>query len=40
MQLPNLKEAKIRTQKEVVIKTSDYIINHDLVELGRGKSTT
>lgn len=37
MQLPNLKEAKIRTQKEVVIKTSDYIINHDLVELGRGK---
>ncbi len=37
MQLPNLKEAKVRTQKEVVTKTNDYIITHDLVELGRGR---
>lgn len=37
MQLPNLKEAKIRTKKEVLTKTNDYIISHDLVELGRGK---
>lgn len=38
MQLPNLKEARIRTKKEVVTKTNDYIINHDLVELGKGKT--
>ena len=37
MQLPNLKEARIRTKKEVVTKTNDYIISHDLVELGKGK---
>lgn len=37
MQLPNLKEAKVRTKAEVITKTGDYIINNDLVELGRGK---
>lgn len=37
MQLPNLKEARVRTTKEVLTKTNDYIISHDLVSLGKGK---
>ena len=37
MNLPNLLEAKKRSDHEVLVKTDDYIIQHDLVELGRGK---
>lgn len=37
MNLPNLLEAKKRTSEEVLIKTEDYIINHDLKLLGIGK---
>jgi len=34
---PSLKEAKIRTNKEVLIKTNDYVIKEDLKEIGIGK---
>lgn len=34
---PNLKEAKIRTRKEVLTKTNAYIVEHDLKTLGTGK---
>ena len=37
MNVPNLLEAKKRSDKEVLIKTSDYIIKKDYVDLGRGK---
>lgn len=37
MNLPNLKEAKIRTSKEVLIKTNDYIIDNNLKEIGKNK---
>lgn len=37
MNLPNLKEAKIRTNKEVLIKTNDYIMNNNLKEIGKNK---
>ena len=38
MNLPNLKEAKIRTSKEVLIKTNDYIIDNNLKEIGKNKN--
>lgn len=37
MLMPNLKEAKKRSNKEVLVKTSEYIINENLKELGKGK---
>ncbi len=37
MNLPNLKEAKLRTSKEVLIKTNDYIMNNDLKKIGINK---
>ena len=37
MNLPNLKEAKIRTSKEVLIKTNEYIIDNNLKEIGKNK---
>lgn len=37
MNLPNLLEAKKRTSEEVLVKTNDYIISHDLKLLGTGK---
>lgn len=37
MNLPNLKEAKVRTSKEVLIKTNEYIMNNNLKELGKNK---
>lgn len=36
MQLPNLMDAKIRTNKRVKTKTDEYIITHDLQHLGEG----
>lgn len=35
---PSLKDAKIRTRKEVLTKTDAYIVEHDLKELGKGKT--
>ena len=37
MNLTNLKEAKIRTSKEVLIKTNDYIMDNNLKEIGKNK---
>ena len=37
MNLPNLKEAKLRTSKEVLVKTNDYIMNNNLKEIGKNK---
>ena len=37
MLVPSLKEAKIRTNKEVLIKTNEYILKENLKELGTGK---
>lgn len=37
MNLPNLREAKIRSNKETLIKVDDYIIKENLKELGLGK---
>lgn len=37
MQLPNLNEARKRTNKEILIKTNDYIVKENLKELGKGK---
>ena len=37
MQLPDLKEARKRTSKEILIKTNDYIVKENLKELGLGK---
>ena len=37
MNLPNLLEAKKRTNKQVLIKTDEYIITENLKELGAGK---
>lgn len=35
---PSLKEAKIRTRKEVLTKTNEYIVKHDLKSLGKDKT--
>jgi tRNA-2-methylthio-N6-dimethylallyladenosine synthase len=35
---PNLQEAKKRTKDEVLIETSEYIINDNLKEFGKGKT--
>ena len=37
MNLQNLKEAKLRTSKETLIKTNDYIMNNNLKEIGKNK---
>jgi len=37
MLTPNLKEAKLRSKKEVLVKTLDYIVKEDLKEIGNGK---
>jgi len=37
MNLPNLLEAKKRTNKEILIKTNEYIINRSLRQLGENK---
>ena len=37
MNLPNLNEARKRTNKEVLIKTNEYIVKENLKELGLGK---
>ena len=38
MNLPSLKEAKIRSNREVFTKVDDYIIKESLKDLGRGKT--
>lgn len=38
MQKPNLMEAKMRTKKEVLTKTDDYIVENHLKEFGKGKT--
>lgn len=37
MNLPNLKEAKVRTNKEILIKTDDYKVPNDMKEIGKNK---
>lgn len=37
MNLPNLKEARIRTKNEVPIKTNEYIVDPELKTFGKGK---
>ena len=37
MLIPDLKEAKKRSNKEVLIKTNEYIIDNHLKDLGKGK---
>ena len=37
MNLPDLKEARKRTNKEILIKTNDYIVKENLKELGNGR---
>ncbi len=37
MNLPNLNEARKRTNKEILIKTNEYIVKENLKELGLGK---
>lgn len=37
MNLPNLIEAKKRTNKEILIKTNEYIVKENLKELGKNK---
>ena len=37
MLTPNLKEAKIRSSKEVLVKTNEYIMSNNLKQLGIGK---
>ncbi len=37
MILPNLKDAKVRTNKEVAIKTNEYYIDSELEKIGKGK---
>ncbi len=37
MNLPDLKEARKRTNKEILVKTNDYIVKENLKELGLGK---
>ena len=34
MILPNLKDAKVRTNKEVAIKTNEYYIDSELEKIG------
>ena len=38
IQMPSLKEARLRKNKEVLVKTEDYIIKEQLKELGINKS--
>ena len=38
MQIPNLLEAKKRSNQEVFVKTSEYIVKEDLKKLGHGKT--
>ena len=38
MQIPNMLEAKKRSDKETLIKTSEYIINNNFKELGKGRT--
>ena len=38
MLIPDLKEAKKRSNKEVLIKTNEYIIDNHLKDLGKGKN--
>ena len=35
---PSLKDARVRTRKEVLVKTNDYIIDNNLKELGKNKT--
>ena len=35
---PSLKDAQKRTRQEVLVKTNEYILNHDLKELGKNKT--
>lgn len=35
---PSLKNARVRTRKEVLVKTNDYIIDNNLKELGKNKT--
>src|SRR5699024_5496803 len=35
---PSLKDAQKRTRKEVLVKTNEYILNHDLKALGKNKT--
>ncbi len=37
MLVPDLKEAKIRTKKESIVKANEYIINNELKSLGKDK---
>ena len=37
MILPNLKEAKQRTDKEVIVKTDEYYVDEELKEIGKNK---
>ncbi len=37
MIIPNLKEAKKRTSKEVLVKTNEYIIENELKKIGQGR---
>ncbi len=37
MNLPNLKEARKRTNKDILIKTDEYCVSDELKELGKGK---
>ena len=36
MNLPNYLEAKQRSKKEVLVKTSEYIVDNNLKEVGKG----
>ena len=38
MKLPNLEEAKKRSSREVLTKTSDYIVENNLKNIGLGKT--
>ena len=35
---PSLKDARVRTRKEVLVKTNDYIIDNNLKKLGKNKT--
>ena len=37
MLIPDLKEAKKRSNKEVLVKTDEYIVENNLKEIGLGK---
>ena len=38
MNLPNMREAKIRTKNKVSIKYDDYVMNSELENLGKDKN--